>query len=91
MHNTVRGEIVDLHPVGIKEATNKVVEGKREAPGHKLRKANALVGAWFGAYLLGRRSADGELLRGWQISLLAELEQMGVLDGGPRPIPAVLL
>jgi hypothetical protein len=91
MHNTVRGEIMDLHPVSKKKTTHKVVEGKREAPGRKLRKTYTLVGAWFGEYLLGRRRADGELFRGWQIPLLAELEQMGVLDGGPCPIPAALL
>ena len=59
------GEIMDLHPVGKKKTTHEIVEGKREAPGNKLREANTLVGAWFGAYLLGRWSADSQLVLGW--------------------------
>ena len=83
MKHTIWGEIMDLHPIGIKESTHEIVEGKRETPRQELRETYALVGAGIGEYLLGRWRADGEFLRGWQIALLAKLREVGVLDGGP--------
>ena len=32
VHNAIRGEIMDLHPVSKHQTTNEVVEGKRKTP-----------------------------------------------------------
>ena len=65
---------MDLHPVGKKEATNKVVEGKREAPGHKFPKANALDGTRTASCSAGGRYPCSRSLSKWA-SLMVDLAQ----------------
>ena len=90
VEDAVWGKVVQLHATGVQEASDEIMEGKRQAPRQDVHEDDTLAGARGRGYLVPGASHSAARRRR-QTAIGSQTGEMAVADGGRFPVSLHLL